>query len=194
MNKRSAEQTRKRIAAAALKVFCEKGYRQATIREIADRAETSIGGVYVYFRNKEALYRQLISEQAALFERQIRPLRGQAPYSALRSYITHNLEFALSKKELVSLHLKDYDLKFMNSFRRSFFNSQKVLVEEILRTGVERGTFAIKDCEHIALLILFAIRGAVTSHVTHGAGNVHRLCDSICNLLCAHEDREAAQG
>jgi AcrR family transcriptional regulator len=193
VNKRSAEHTKKRIATAALKVFCEKGYRQATIREIADRAETSIGGVYVYFRNKEALYRQLISEQAALFEEQIKPLRGQPPHSALRSYITHNLDFALNKKELVALHLKDYDLKFMNSFRRSFFNSQKVLVEEILRTGVEQGTFMIKDCEHTALLILFAIRGAVTSHVTHGAGNVHRLCDSICNLIGADTDREAAQ-
>jgi len=194
MNKRSAEQTRKRIAAAALKVFCEKGYRPATIRKIAERAETSVGGVYLYFRNKEMLYREVISEQAGIFQKQMGPLREQSPYGALRSYILYNLDFALNKKELVSLHLKDYDLKFMNSFRRSFFNSQKVLVEEILKTGVERGTFTIKDCEHTALLILFAIRGAITSHVTHGAEDVHRLCDSICNLLCANEDREAARG
>lgn len=194
MNKRSAEYTRKRITTAALYVFSAKGYKLATIREIAERAETSVGGVYLYFRNKEMLYREVISQQAGLFRKQMGPLREQSPYGALRSYILYNLDFALNKKELVSLHLKDYDLKFMASFRKAFFNSQKLLVEDILRTGVERGTFMIKDCEHTALLILFAIRGAVTSHVTHGAEDVHKLCDSICNLLRANEDREAARG
>jgi AcrR family transcriptional regulator len=193
VNKRSAEYTRKRITTAALNVFSTKGYRPATIREIAERAETSVGGVYLYFRNKEMLYREVISEQAGLFRKQMGPLREQSPYGALRSYILYNLEFAFNKKELVSLHLKDYDLAFMNSFRKAFFNSQKVLVEEILRAGVERGTFMIKDCEHTALLILFAIRGAVTSHVTHGAGDVHKLCDSICSLIGADKDREAAR-
>jgi AcrR family transcriptional regulator len=189
---RSAEQTRKRIVVASLRVFCAKGYRRATIREIAERAETSVGGVYLYFKNKEALYREVISDQAALFEQHMGSLRRQAPYSALRTYILNNLDFALNKKELVSLHLKDYDLKFMNSFRKAFFDSQKALVEEILETGVERGIFMIKDCEHIALLILYAIRGAITSHVTHGVGDVHKLCDSICSLICANEDREAS--
>jgi AcrR family transcriptional regulator len=192
VNKRSAEHTRRRITRAALKVFCAKGYRRATIREIAGRAAISIGGVYLYFKSKEALYREVISEQAGLFQKQMGPLVKQAPYSALRTYILYNLDFAMNKKELVSLHLKDYDLKFMKSMRRAFFDSQKALVDGILRTGVERGIFMIKDCEHMALLILYAIRGAVTSHVSHGAEDVTKLCDSICGLICAHENREGA--
>jgi len=193
VNKRSAEQTRKRITRAALKVFCARGYRRATIREIAEKAAISVGGVYLYFKSKQALYREVISEQAGLFQKQMGPLRKQAPYSALRTYILYNLDFALNKKELVSLHLKDYDLTFMKSMRRDFFDSQKALVDGILRTGVERGIFMIEDCEHIALLILYAIRGAVTSHVSHGGGDVTKLCDSICNLLCPNETREAAR-
>lgn len=194
MNKRSAIYTRQRIVAAALKVFCAKGYRRATIRDIAEKAETSIGGIYLHFRNKELLYQEVIAGQAGLFRKQMGPLREQTPYSALRSYILYNLDFAMNRKELVSLHLKDYDLAFMDSFRRTFFNSQRVLVEDILKTGVEQGTFTIKDCEHTALLILFAIRGAVTSRITYGTEAAHKLCDSICNLICANEERGVSPG
>ncbi len=194
MNKRSSTYTRKRIAAAALKVFCAKGYRRATIRQIAKKAETSVGGVYLYFSNKEVLYREVIAEQAGLFSKQLGPLREQAPYGALRSYILHNLDFALSRKEVVSFSLKDHDLPFMHSFRKAFFNSQRALVEEILKAGVERGTFAVRDCEHTALLILFAIRGAVLSRITNGTEAAIKLCDSICDLICANSERAASTG
>ena len=194
MNKRSVVDTRQRILEAALRVFCAKGYRRATIRDIAEKAGTSIGAVYLYFRNKELLYQDVIAEQAGLFRKQLGPLREQKPYMALRSYILYNLDFALDRQELVSLHLKDYDLAFMDSFRRTFFNSQRALVEEILEAGVRQGTFTIKDCQHTALLILFAIRGAVTSRIAYGAGTAHRLCDSICNLICANDEREASTG
>ena len=194
MNTRSAAYTKQRIVAAALKVFCAKGYRRATIRDIAEKAETSIGGVYLYFRNKELLYQEVIAEQAGLFRKQMGPLREQTPHRALRSYILYNLDFAMSRKELVSLHLKDYDLAFMDSFRRTFFRSQKALVEGILKAGVEQGAFTIKDCEHTALLILFAIRGAMTSRIAYGTEAARKLCDSICNLICANEEREVSPG
>lgn len=40
---------------AAASVFAERGYDAATMTEVAERAEVSIGAVYQYFRNKEAL-------------------------------------------------------------------------------------------------------------------------------------------
>lgn len=49
------ERRRKQITAASIKVFSERGYHPATIRDIAECAEVSIGTIYQYFNDKEDL-------------------------------------------------------------------------------------------------------------------------------------------
>jgi TetR/AcrR family transcriptional regulator, regulator of cefoperazone and chloramphenicol sensitivity len=50
--------TRKRLLAAAGRVFAEKGYRDATIAEICRLAGTNIASVNYHFSDKESLYRE----------------------------------------------------------------------------------------------------------------------------------------
>ena len=54
MGQKSAR-TRQRIVDAALALFEQRGYEQATMREIAARAGVSLGSTYYYFRAKEDL-------------------------------------------------------------------------------------------------------------------------------------------
>lgn len=160
------------------------------MREIATRAGLSVGGLYIYFESKKELYQELMTEQRIAFEKQALPLKEESPPHALRSYIQRNLEFAIRRKELVSLHLKDNDVTFMDPFRKAFFGSQKRLMEDILRAGVEQGSFSVKDCEHMALVILFAIRGAITSYFTRSVTEVDQLCDSLCSLVTVDGAKE----
>jgi AcrR family transcriptional regulator len=50
-----AEETRRRILAAALDLFQERGFAEATMREIAKRAGVATGAAYYYFPSKEAI-------------------------------------------------------------------------------------------------------------------------------------------
>jgi AcrR family transcriptional regulator len=50
-----AEETRRRILAAALDLFQEYGFSETTMREIARRAEVATGAAYYYFPSKEAI-------------------------------------------------------------------------------------------------------------------------------------------
>ena len=50
------EETRIVIVEAALAVFAEKGYRDASIQEVSRRAGLSPGNIYRYFPDKRALY------------------------------------------------------------------------------------------------------------------------------------------
>ncbi|MEV0942065.1 TetR/AcrR family transcriptional regulator [Micromonospora wenchangensis] len=55
-----AELTRERILAAAAHVFSEYGYAAGTTNRIAERARVSIGSLYQYFPNKDAILAALL--------------------------------------------------------------------------------------------------------------------------------------
>jgi AcrR family transcriptional regulator len=60
-----SERTRARILAAAHALFAEKGFAATTMRDIAERAEVSVGAAYRYFARKEDLGVALYEQRAA---------------------------------------------------------------------------------------------------------------------------------
>src|SRR6201996_6692514 len=60
-----SELTRQRILDAAAHVFAEHGYAAGTTNRIAERAGVSIGSVYQYFPNKDALVVELARRHIA---------------------------------------------------------------------------------------------------------------------------------
>ena len=59
---RRAEDRPREICAAALEVFAEKGFAAAKLDEIARRAGVSKGTLYLYFKDKEQLFRAVVRD------------------------------------------------------------------------------------------------------------------------------------
>lgn len=55
------EQTQGRLLQAAVEVFAERGFKDATVRDICARAGVNAASVNYYFRSKEALYREALA-------------------------------------------------------------------------------------------------------------------------------------
>jgi len=53
-----AKETRQRVLDAAAQVFAERGYSAGTTNRMAEHAELSIGSLYQYFPNKDAILRR----------------------------------------------------------------------------------------------------------------------------------------
>jgi AcrR family transcriptional regulator len=51
--------SRSQLLDAAEEVFGRKGFHEATLKEVAELAEFSVGSVYSFFENKEDLFRQI---------------------------------------------------------------------------------------------------------------------------------------
>jgi AcrR family transcriptional regulator len=60
--------TRRRLLDAAADVFGEKGFRAASLNDVADRAGYTIGAVYSNFAGKDELFRALMLERLRMFE------------------------------------------------------------------------------------------------------------------------------
>lgn len=61
--------SRAHILDAAERVFGEKGFHGATLKEVADHAEFSVGALYAFFEGKDDLFAQVLERQgSALLE------------------------------------------------------------------------------------------------------------------------------
>ena len=167
MNKRSGIESRKRIIDAAMDVFSRKGYAKASIREIAKTAGISVGGVYLYFKNKEELYKSLINEGMRDFGGKIETITKQAESAteALPNFLKLHLENALKHKEFILLHIREHGFSFGIDKKRAFFRQQTKLIENIIIKGIHSGEFRKCNAKDMAKIIMGSLRGIILSMV-----------------------------
>jgi AcrR family transcriptional regulator len=166
MNRRSAEESKKRITSAALKVFSEYGYRGACMRLIAEQAGISVGGVYLYFKNKEDLCLTMMKERMSDLSAELeRVIETDKPLDAIASYIKVQLEYAKRHRELILTYSKDQGFGFGADLKRKFAKKQRKLIQTIISKGIRSGVFAQCNVKETARIIIGIIRGYVLSIV-----------------------------
>ena len=165
MNKRSGIESKKRIINAAMDVFSKNGYAKASIREIAKAAGISVGGVYLYFKNKEELYKSIIQdkrrEMGARIEMAIEKAESEA--KALSNFLGLYLDYAQKHKEFILLHIREHGFAFGVGGKKKFFTKQRELVEQILQRGIQSGEFRKCNANDMAKIIMGSLRGIVLS-------------------------------
>ena len=98
--------TVERILDAAARIFQDQGYAGATTNEIADEAEVSVGSLYQYFPNKDAILvaltrRHIETATAGLVELVL----GLSPEGGIRETIRAVVDFLVEQHDLDELHL-----------------------------------------------------------------------------------------
>jgi AcrR family transcriptional regulator len=102
-NTPKSEATRARILACALRVFRERGFHAATMREIAAEARVAVGAAYYYFDSKDALamafYEQAQAEMAPALELALD--RSRTLESRLRGIVRCKFEYFAPNRVLL---------------------------------------------------------------------------------------------
>ena len=170
VNKRSGLKTKEKILDAAMKVFSAYGYEGASIRAIAKSAGISIGGVYLYFRNKEELYLNLIKdriEEQVLTTKETVASAG-SPEDGLRAFLSLHLEYGIKNKELILINIREHGFAFGREIKRKFLRSQIELLMKVLNEGITDRVFRACNTEEAARIIMATLRGIVLSMVLEG--------------------------
>jgi AcrR family transcriptional regulator len=98
-----SEETRKRILAAALAIFRQRGFDAATMREVATGAGVAIGAAYYYFDSKDAIvmafYEQAQEEMAPALDAMM--AKSRTLEQRLRGIISQKIEYFAPNRALV---------------------------------------------------------------------------------------------
>ena len=97
-----AETRRGQILNAAARVFAEKGYQRATVKEVAALAGVAPGTIYLYFKNKRDL---LLAIADQLIQQAWKQTQAQITHADAGSYIAavleNTLHFVRQNKSLI---------------------------------------------------------------------------------------------
>lgn len=101
-----SRRTVNRILDAATRIFHEQGYTDATTNDIADEADVSVGSLYQYFPNKDALLVALTQRHIATTTTDLTNLLLDLPRdSDIETTFRTVVDFLVSQHDLDDLHL-----------------------------------------------------------------------------------------
>jgi TetR/AcrR family transcriptional regulator, regulator of cefoperazone and chloramphenicol sensitivity len=148
--------TCKNLLAAAVDVFAEKGYRDATIAEICGRAKANIAAVNYHFSDKETLYREAwryaFSESIKTHPADARVTDVAPPEERLRGQIMallHRISDKNNKEFLIVLKEFANPTGLLNEIMQEMLLPLQKRMQDTIREllGLQASAMQIQFCE-----------------------------------------------
>ncbi len=170
------ERSKHRILQAALELFDSETYDQVSIRKVAARAGYSPAAIYNYYRNKDALYLDVLKTG---FEVLLESLKAgvdlRHPAAGVREMARRLYAFSLQYPAyydlMFTLPVPKY-LDYVGTEMEQVALDEKTvavanlrLAESLIQAGVEKGEFPQGlDAPAVALALLAVAHGVISLH------------------------------
>ena len=161
------EERSQQIIEAALKVFAEQGFHQATMDEIAEEAGLSKGALYWYFKGKDKIISTLLQW---FFEREYSKLSewieaGASPRVILDRTTQLVIEDLLSLRLFMPVMFEFISLSFRNQtvgkvVRESLYAFIEKLTP-IFQEGIDSGVFIEEDARDLVFAYGSLMEGSI---------------------------------
>jgi AcrR family transcriptional regulator len=177
---REREEVRRKILDAARELFVAEGYRNVSIRKVAEKVEYSPAALYSYFPSKDDLFFALAEEGfRKLFEyTNAEPLTGSL--EGIRDGFLRYYRFSRQHPEYFDLMFVDRTVPQIGREWERFAYVSRSIAEvcATLQRAVEAGVFPKGTDPEVAFHILWAsVHGPATA--------------ALCNRLAPDEDPDA---
>jgi AcrR family transcriptional regulator len=155
-----AEERRLQILDTALKVFAARGFKSASIKDIAEAAGISQGLIYHYFKDKEDLMAVTIKHHSFIGElRQILTAREDLPVRKVMMEIAEKfLDTLDAKKHLVRILIRDvaFDPELSDGWA-AILQEGVGLLKRYIDGRISRGEFKPHNSEVTARSMLYSV-------------------------------------
>jgi AcrR family transcriptional regulator len=172
---REKEQRRNAIIDAAEQIFFSKGVDNATMDEVAEKAEFSKGTLYLYFKNKDELLHAIVGRGLEILYDMFKDAAGKEKKGIDKIKALGRAYFEFYKKEpdyfTAMLHQETYKAdpdiieKNPNYARcNEIGNNIFRLMQEAVTTGIADGTIR-QDLDPVKLSLVLWSHSAGTLHI-----------------------------
>ncbi len=163
------EQRQAELLEIAITVFAERGYQATTMEEIAERAGVSKGMLYLYFKNKEALFGEVFrwfgSMTGEMMAQAMQDVEDEA--EQIRCIAAAWAEVAEQHRSYVPLFLDFWAAASMSGLRHDYaedlaqmYNEYRTMIIAIIEQGKVSGRFrSDADAQAFAYMLVGGMDG-----------------------------------
>ena len=153
--------SRAQLLDAAEEVFGRKGFHEATLKEVAELAEFSVGSVYSFFDNKDDLFRQIFVRRGEEFMPGLRAVvedPGADPVAQLHGLVDFEVGFFRQHPRFGRLYLRYSNATAQANDREADvavagnYEESMRLQADLFARGQQAGEFRPGDPEVLARL------------------------------------------
>jgi len=170
------------ILAAARKIFATKGFRDATVDDIAAEAGIAKGTVYLYYPSKEEMYLEALKQGL----QELRQRTGAAMHAAagaqakLRAFVRTRMEYAEANRDFFRIYHSEFgNLTNDSEFQQLYLQQAKTL-EAVLHTAGRKGEIRRIRADFSAFLIYDMVKSVMIQRLL--GRSTARLDDDIETL------------
>lgn len=206
-----SHRSRTQILEAALELFSHRGYGATSIRDIADAAGVSTGNVYHHFRDKDAIFQELLTQYWSaiespdfVFNRALLsgPFPdnleeiGQAARDMIVEYRRYVALIYVDVIEFEGSHIRKFYSEMSQRFSRfAALNRDRLMTDARLRPGVEPGDALMLVTRFFMNYFAVEILFGVPDHFgKHSDAAIRQICEILRHGLLASGGRDAATG
>ena len=161
---REKEALKMLILKGAKKLFLERGIEQTTIRNIADEIDYSVGTVYVYFKDKNAILHDLHSigfQELGGYFTELFAIKD--PMERLRKMGFTYLKFAMENSEMYDLmFIVKAPMEFIESTEKEAWNEGADTfgaLKKTVKECMDKGHFEGHSLEALSFMIWSLVHG-----------------------------------
>lgn len=159
----SGEERKKQIINAAMKIFAEKGFQGTKTKDIAKAAGISEAMIFKFFKNKEDLYKAIISSTVKDHSREISLLQSKASNlpTVLKDFVLHVIE--LNEKDPTFTRLMLYssleEHEFAHNFMETHLLGETEEFTKAIEKGIQAGEYREVNARLVAQIFHYLIGG-----------------------------------
>lgn len=177
--RRSGDDRREAIAAAALQLFAEVGYDNVTNKDLGRAANIAPGLIYYYFKDKDDLFRYVLRKSLQDMLARYAELKGERSGEDLDAWIASNLSLSRPTSGFLKIIL-DYAMSSRRSAEtdmaiRDFYTHETTILVKALGRRA--------NAAQLAILISVFLDGLIASRIVRPELDAESLVDLLQTLI-----------
>ncbi|MFQ6608234.1 MAG: TetR/AcrR family transcriptional regulator [Fidelibacterota bacterium] len=162
------------IIKAAIHIFAERGLEKGRIADIAQEAGIGKGTVYEYFHSKEEIFAAIESSVIDEMMNQLEELiSGElSPYEQLEALLMHGIDAMIGMGDAILIMTELWAQASRglwhdsgNTFMEEAYDEYRIIIENILKSGVEASQFREMSYAGVATLVLAFMDGLIWQYM-----------------------------